>query len=390
MVNVLYNVGSKHEEPHKTGFAHLFEHLMFGGSVNVPNYDAPLQQAGGENNAFTNHDFTNYYLTLPYSNIETGFWLESDRMLGLAFDPQSLEVQRNVVIEEFNERYFNQPYGDVWLNLLPLAYTTHPYSWATIGKEIDHIRNANMDDVKSFFDRYYHPGNAILVIAGNISLEEAKRLTEKWFGPIPGKNTPVANYKAEPKQQEARHQIVYADVPADLLVMAYKMCGRLDPEYYTTDLIADILGAGKSARLYKALVKENPLFSELDVYISGDLEPGLLVIEGKLLPGVSAKDAENAIHAELRIFVEQGASKEELEKVQNKTETSLRFNNLNVLNKAMKLAQGALLGEPDLVNTELSSYLSIKLSDIQMVSKKLFVSDSCSTLYYLRKEANHA
>lgn len=384
VVNILYDVGSKHEDENKTGFAHLFEHLMFGGSVNIPEFDTPLQLAGGENNAFTNHDITNYYITLPAPNIETAFWLESDRMLSLAFSPQSLEIQRSVVIEEYKERYLNQPYGDVWLKLLPLAYQQHPYKWPTIGKAISHIEQATMEDVKAFFHNFYNPANAILVVAGNIALPQTKELAEKWFGPIERKTVIKPKYVPEPIQKEARTETVYANVPADLLVKAYHTVARTHPDYYATDLLSDLLGAGKSARLYIELVKNQQLFSELDCYLTGDIEPGLLVIEGKLAEGVSVKTAEQAIETLLIHFCEMEVNETELVKVKNKSETSIRFNDIGVLNKAMKLAYACVMGDLELVNKETEYYQAVTSNDILRVAKSIFSPSNCSTLYYLK------
>jgi predicted Zn-dependent peptidase len=386
VLNTLYDVGSKYEHSEKTGFAHLFEHLMFGGSVNIPKFDEPLQFAGGESNAFTSNDITNYYLTLPAPNIETGFWLESDRMLSLDFSQQSLGVQKNVVIEEYKERYLNPPYGDVWLKLLPLAYQKHPYRWPTIGKDISHIPDATLEDVRAFFKNYYCPNNAILVIAGNISLEKATQLTQKWFGPIPAQVNQKPKYEQEPKQLEPRLAKVEANVPQDLLVKAYHTVPRKHPDYYVTDLISDMLGSGKSARLYNALVKENRLFSELDCYLTGDIDAGLLVIEGKLLPSVSIQTGEMEIEKVLLDFCQKSIPDAELQKVKNKTETNIRFNDIGVLNKAMKLAYCCLLGNINLVNEEVNQYNNISTNDISRVAHNLFSPNNCSTLQYLAKQ----
>lgn len=388
VLNILYNVGSKHEDPNQTGFAHLFEHLMFGGSVNIPEYDSPLQLAGGENNAFTNHDITNYYLTLPSNNIETGFWLESDRMLGLAFSQESLDNQKSVVIEEFKERYFNPPYGDVWLKVLPLSYTEHPYSWPTIGKEISHIENATMDDVKAFFHNFYHPGNAILVIAGNITLQRAEELTQKWFAPIPAGKTIRRPYNPEPQQTRSRTLTHHAEVPANLIVKSFHTVSRNHPDYYVTDLISDILGSGRSARLHHELVKELGLFSEIDCYLTGDVEPGLLIIEGKLSDKITVEEAENAINQCVSRLLKTGVTEDELSKVKNKAETTIRFNDIGVLNKAMKLAYACHLGDIELVNNEAAFYQKVNTQDILRVANTLFDSNNCSTLYYLTKNDN--
>ena len=385
VLNLMYKVGSKDENPEKTGFAHLFEHLMFGGSVNVPEFDSELQMAGGENNAFTSNDITNYYITLPANNIETAFWLESDRMLSLDFSQKVLDVQKAVVIEEFKERYINQPYGDVWLKLLPLAYKVHPYNWPTIGKDFSHIENANLEDVKNFFYSFYAPNNAILVVSGNIELAETKRLTEKWFGPIPAREVKRPQYNFEPEQTEKRAEHVYNDVPLDLIVMGYHICERMHPDYYATDLLTDILGSGKSARLFNELLKKQKLFSEIDCYQSGDFDPGLILIEGKLIKGVTHQQAEEAIEKVIQELVESGVTEVELEKVKNKTETNIRFNDMGVLNKAMKLAYATYYGNTNLANTEVDEYLKVSASDIQRVAKTYLKSSNCSVLYYHAK-----
>ncbi len=382
-LNVLYDVGARDEEPDKTGFAHLFEHLMFGGSVNIPNYDEPLQRAGGENNAFTTNDITNYYLTLPAENCETAFWLESDRMLSLAFSEKSLEVQRNVVIEEFKQRYYNQPYGDVWLLLRPLAYKVHPYLWNTIGKEISHIENAKMEEVKAFFKKFYNPSNAILVIAGNIEFERAKELSEKWFAPIAPVQVKPRNLPQEPQQTEARKLTVQRDVPLDAIYKAYHVGARGDDDYHAMDMVSDILSNGKSARLYLELVKNKQLFSEINAYMSGDLDKGLFIISGKLVKGVSMEVAEAAIEEELDKFKSNLLEERELTKIKNKLESILVFSEMNILNKAMNLATFELMGDANLINQETEKYLAVSAEKIQQVLIKYVQKENCSTLYYM-------
>lgn len=388
-LNVLYDVGAKDELSTKTGFAHLFEHLMFGGSVNIPDFDGQLQQVGGEDNAFTNNDFTNYYLTLPASNIETGFWLESDRMLSLTFSQESLDVQRSVVMEEFKERYLNQPYGDAWLHLLPLAYIVHPYQWPTIGKELSHIEDALLTDVEDFFGKYYSPNNAILVIAGNISLQKAEELARKWFSDIPNRERPVRDLPREPKQELHRSKTLRGNVPLNSLTKAYHMCGRMDPDYYAFDLLSDILGTGKSSHLYNDLVKSRKLFVEIDSYLSGDIDPGLLIIEGKLSKGVPMEVAERAIE-EVCAKIKEKVTAAELQKVKNKTETNIRFNDVGVLNKAMKLAYCELLGDVDLVNNEAACYAAVTADHISRLANECLQPQNCSTLYYLSEADTHA
>lgn len=385
VMNILYDVGARDESPDKTGFAHLFEHLMFGGSANIPDYDEPLQLVGGENNAFTSNDITNYYLTLPAKNIETGFWLESDRMLELAFSKKSLDVQRNVVIEEFKQRYLNQPYGDVWLLLRPLAYTVHPYNWATIGKEISHVENATMDDVKAFFYKHYRPNNAILVVAGNVTLEQTKELCAKWFAPIPAGEKVERNLPQEPKQTEARKMIVERDVPASAIYKTWHIVDRLHPDYYAIDMASDVLSNGKSSRLYQRLVKDQKLFSDINAYQSGDIDAGLFVISGRLNNGVSMEDAEKAIDAELELLKNELLDERELTKLKNKLESNIVFGEMSVLNKAMNLAYAELLGDANRANNEIEFYRAITAADIQRVATEFFVPENSATLYYYAK-----
>jgi zinc protease len=385
VLNILYDVGSRDEHPDKTGFAHLFEHLMFGGSVNIPNYDEPLQKVGGENNAFTNTDITNYYLTVPAANLETGFWLESDRMLSLSFDPQVLEVQRKVVVEEFKQRYLNQPYGDVWLRLRPLTYTVHPYQWATIGKEISHIENATMADVRNFFFRYYAPDNAILVVAGNVTVDQVKKLSEKWFGPIPAQKVKPRNLPAEPRQTEKRSMTMEANVPASALYKAYHMPGRFHKDYYAIDLMSDILSRGQSSRLYQKLVKEKEIFTSISSFVMGTIDPGLLVISGRVKPGVDLKHAEAEVNAIVEDVITQGATEEELDKVKYQAYSTLEFGEVEVMNRAMNLAFAKLSGDANLVNQEAEDIGSVTLSDIKRVAAQVLKEDNSSVLYYHAK-----
>jgi predicted Zn-dependent peptidase len=383
VLNILYDVGARDEDPDQTGFAHLFEHLMFGGSVNIPQYDEPLQRVGGENNAFTTNDITNYYITLPASNIETAFWLESDRMLSLAFSRKSLEVQRNVVIEEFKQRYLNQPYGDVWLKLRPLVYKKHPYQWATIGKEIKHIEDARIEDVKAFFKKHYNPQNAIMVVGGNVTTDQAKQLAEKWFGPIPAGEKYHRNLPQEPVQTEERRQTVAANVPLNDVYVAFHMPGRLDKGYYEADLISDILSRGNSSRLYRTLVKDKQLFSEIHAYNMGSFDRGMFVVEGKPLEDVSIEAAEAAIWEELEIMKQQLVPADELTKVKNKTESTMVFSEMSLLDKAMNLAQFELFGDAEKLNHETDKYLAVTAEQIQQQAQEIFRKENSSTLIYL-------
>ena len=383
VVNVLYDVGAKDENPEKTGFAHLFEHLMFGGSINIPVYDEPLQVAGGENNAYTTNDLTNYYCQLPAENIETAFWLESDRMLSLAFGKKSLEVQRKVVCEEFKEHYINKPYGDVWHKLRTLVYTTHPYKWMTIGASLKHVEDATLADVKAFFKKHYNPSNAILTVAGNVEFAKVKELAEKWFGTIPAGEKYNRNLPVEPKQTAPRTLEVKADVPLDALYKCWHIYPRTDDRYYTADLITDILSGGGSSRLYQSLVKEQQLFSNIDCYHMGSTDAGLLVIEGKLVKGTDIKKAEAAINEELKKLQATGVTVTELEKVKNKTESALAFEDMSVMNRASSIAMYELLGDADLMNSELEKYQAVTAEDILAETRIIFDENNCSTMYYM-------
>jgi zinc protease len=382
VMNILYNVGSRDEKEDKTGFAHLFEHLMFGGSMNIPSYDEPLQLVGGENNAFTNTDITNYYLTVPSANLETGFWLESDRMLSLSFDPKVLEVQQKVVIEEFKQRYLNQPYGDVWLKLRPLAYKKHPYKWATIGKEISHIENATMQDVKDFFFTHYVPNNAILVVAGNVTVDQVKSLSEKWFGPIPKGKIKERALPAEPKQNEKRTFEVEAKVPANAFYKAWHMPGRFHEDYYAIDLLSDILSRGQSSRLYQQLVKEKELFTSISSFVTGTIDPGLFVVSGRLKPGVTFDVAEREVSEVLNALTRGGATEEELTKVKNQCESTIEFGEVEVMNRAMNLAFAKLSGDANLINKEISQIEAVTLEDIKRVSTDILRETNSNVMYY--------
>ena len=385
VVNVMYDVGAKDEDPARTGFAHLFEHLMFGGSVNIPVYDEPLQMAGGENNAYTTNDLTNYYIQIPAENLETAFWLESDRMLSLAFSENSLDVQRKVVCEEFKEHYLNKPYGDVWHKMRELAYQTHPYRWMTIGKELSHIETAGLQDVKDFFFKHYRPVNAILVVAGNVTVERVRELAEKWFGPIEAGTRYERKLPEEGRQNAARKLEVSADVPLDALYKCWHIYPRMDHRYYVSDLITEILSGGGSSRLYQSLVKEKKLFSNIECYHLGTVDAGLLTIEGKLVKGVKMEDAEAAINIELEKLKQDLVSTAELEKVKNKTESMIAFEDMSVMNRANSLAFYELLGDATLMNTELDRYNKVTVEEIRDLSREIFREENSNTLWYLAK-----
>lgn len=382
VVNVLYDVGSRDENPNKTGFAHLFEHLMFGGSKNIPEFDTALQRVGGQNNAFTSPDITNYYITVPYQNLETAFWLESDRMKELAFSPKSLEVQRKVVIEEFKQRYLNQPYGEAWLKFRPLAYKVHPYRWATIGAKIEHIEQASLEDVKEFFYQYYVPANATLVVAGKVKFEEVLLLVEKWFGDIPSGKKPPRLLPAEPIQTENRREIIQTHVPANAIYMGFPMGGRLDPNYYSIDLLSDILGRGDSSYLHQKLVEKSTFFSSISAYVLGSVDPGMLMIQGNISDNVSIEEAENAIESCLEEFTQMEIPEKNLQKVKNQAEASLSFGEIEVLNRAMNMAYYSNLGDINQVNQESDRIQAIELTDLHHWSNKLFKLGARNTLLY--------
>lgn len=382
VLNLLYNVGSRDEAEDKTGFAHLFEHLMFGGSANVKSFDEPLQKVGGENNAFTSPDITNYYISLPAANLETAFWLESDRMLSLAFEESVLEVQRKVVIEEFKQRYLNQPYGDVWLKLRPLAYKKHPYRWPTIGKDISHIETASMKDVRSFFDKFYLPNNATMVVAGDVHIKQVMKLADKWFGSIPPGERYIRQLPKEPAQMEVRREITEANVPLDAIYMAFHMPGRLDIDYHAVDLLSEILGRGKTSRLYQNLVKKKNIFNSINAYLTGSIDPGLLVISGKIKNGISPDAAEAEVNGIIEELVNNGLKREELQKVKNQAFTSLAFQDVEILNRAMNLAIFSNLEDPGLVNKEKAKIESVDIDNILSAARKIFNKNNRNILNY--------
>lgn len=390
-VNLLYNVGARNEDAEHTGYAHLLEHLMFEGSVNIPNYDIHVQLAGGENNAWTNNDLTNYYITIPKSNVETAFWLESDRMLGLALTEQSVKVQKEVVIEEFKQQHLNRPYGDVQHLIRALAYKVHPYRWPTIGITPQHIEQATRDSIMQFYHRYYTPGNAILSVVGNISFDEVVQMAEKWFGSIENKAMPSSTCRyihsplMEPEQKRMRRKTVYRHVPSDMLIMAFHMSDRYQQEYHVCDLITDILSAGQSSRLIQRLINTRKLFTSLDAYIQGSLDAGLLYIMGRLSDGVTFEEAEQAVWHELDTLKRVAVPDEELNKVRNRSESERTFNNISYLNRAINLAQLELIGQDPTLEDELTRYCSVTAEDIKHTSRKIFTKKNCSVLYYKKR-----
>jgi len=382
VLNLIYDVGSRDEHPAKTGFAHLFEHLMFGGSANIPSFDEPLQRVGGENNAFTSPDVTNYYTLVPAANIETAFWLESDRMLSLSFDQKVLDVQKSVVIEEFKQRYLNQPYGDAWLKLRPMVYQQHPYAWPTIGKELSHIENVVMDQVREFFYSHYLPNNAVLVLGGDITWDKAKELSKKWFGPIPAGKKPLRALPKEPVQTEARRGETSGDVPMDAFYRAYHMCGRWEKDFFATDLMCDILGRGKSSRLYDKLVNTDKIFHSLQSYVTSSFDPGLIVIDGKLRDGVSVEEGEKRVNEVIQELLDKGITNEELEKVKNQAESTLIFSESELLNRVMNLAFAALEGDPNLANGEVERLRTVTKEQVEQMAKQILKPENSTTLIY--------
>jgi len=387
-MNLLYNIGSRDEDPDCTGLAHLFEHLMFGGTANIPEYDMPLQMVGGENNAFTNNDITNYYLTIPAENIETGFWLESDRMQEPDFSQKSLDTQTNVVIEEFKQRYLNQPYGDAILKIRPMAYKVHPYRWPTIGMDISHIEKTNLDQIKSFFFSHYAPNNAILTLTGNINYAHALSLAQKWFSPIARRKVPERNLPAEPLQNEERILSVEKDVPSDAIYKVWHTGPRLSDDFFTLDLITDLLAGGESGRLYTKLVREKKMFSEINAYITSDIDPGLIIVQGKLMKDISLNHAEEAINEVIAGLGNKVSVGNEMEKVKNKFESSSVFSNTSILNKAVNLAFYELLGNAELINREVEFYRNVTQEMVIDVTRRYLIPSNCSTLYYKSTRKN--
>ncbi len=384
-ISVLYKVGSRDEHPEKTGFAHLFEHLMFGGSVNIPDYDGVMQRAGGENNAYTNHDYTHFFTTLPAVNIETALWLESDRMLELMLQKEVLDVQKKVVVEEFYETCLNLPYGDVWHELSALNYEKHPYKWPTIGVHPSHIEKANLTDVKKFYNKYYHPGNAILVIAGPISIKRMKELAMKWFSDIPSGKTIKNNYSSEPPKKEARHKQSEAEVPVDAIYMTFPCPARADKAFYAVDLLSDIFSNGPSSRLIHRLTRENKYFNHIDCYVTGDFDPGLIVFEGRPTEKISLKDAEEIISKEINDLKNQLIESAELQKWKNKAESTLVLSEMGIQSKSMNLGFFEALGNADLMNAESDIYQSLTAEEIQQAAQVWLKDDQKSVLTYKGK-----
>lgn len=384
-VNILYNVGARNELEDKTGFAHLFEHLMFAGSKHVPNFDEALQLAGGVSNAFTNNDITNYYDILPANNLDRALWLESDRLLHLNINERSLEVQRKVVMEEFRENYLNQPYGDVWHLLSKMAYKVHPYKWPTIGKDLSHIEDASLKDVQSFFDHYYRPDNAILVLAGNVDETTVRARVDHWFSDIPSEEVEEKPIPKEPKQNEARFLEVASEVPLNAIFKVYHMGDRKSDNYYAMDFITDLLSDGNSSRFHTELIKKSKAFVQVDAYITGSMDNGLVILEGKLSPGATLKEADQLLQEQVGRLCTDKAEEREIEKTKNKLQSYYAFSEINLLNRAGNIAFSELLGDANMVNDEIERYLKLDAAQLQSEAQKIFKEENCSTLHYHAK-----
>ena len=385
-VNILYRVGARNERPERTGLAHLFEHLMFRGTHNVPDFDTPVQMACGENNAFTNNDYTDFYITLPVDNIETALWLESDRMMGLNLSAEAVEIEKRVVVEEFRQRYLNQPYGDQNMLLRDMVYTSHPYRWATIGLSPDHIENASLEEIHDFYNRFYHPSNAILSVSADIEPERVFELAEKWFGDIEDTPEPIPTITPEPEQREARRKTVERDVPATTVTIAFQMGDRLSRDFFLGDMTSDLLAGGDSARLYERLIKKKQLFASVNAYISGDVDRGMFVFTGQLHPTTTEAEAEAAFWEEIEDLQRCNITAYELEKVKNKFEANTLFGELNVMNKAMNLGYYEMIGDLPLINREVEIYRSLTADDVADFSRRIFRPENSSTLIYRAKQ----
>ena len=385
-VNILYRVGARNERPERTGLAHLFEHLMFRGTHNVPDFDPPVQMACGENNAFTNNDYTDFYITLPVDNIETALWLESDRMMGLNLSAEAVEIEKRVVVEEFRQRYLNQPYGDQNMLLRDMVYTSHPYRWATIGLSPDHIENASLEEIHDFYNRFYHPSNAILSVSADIEPERVFELAEKWFGDIEDTPYPIPTITPEPEQREARRKTVERDVPATTVTIAFQMGDRLSRDFFLGDMTSDLLAGGDSARLYERLIKKKQLFASVNAYISGDVDRGMFVFTGQLHPTTTEAEAETAFWEEIEDLQRCNITAYELEKVKNKFEANTLFGELNVMNKAMNLGYYEMIGDLPLINREVEIYRSLTAEDVADFSRRIFRPENSSTLIYRAKQ----
>ena len=384
-VNILYKVGARNEMADKTGFAHLFEHLMFRGTESVPEFDVPVVMASGENNAFTNNDYTDFYITLPKENLSTALWLESDRMRNLNISEEAYETEKHVVIEEFKQRYLNQPYGDESLLLRDMCYKVHPYRWSAIGISPDHIERATLDDVRAFYNLHYRPSRAILSISADLEEEYMLDMAEHYFADIEDMGGDITPVPAEPMQTEPRRMVVEREVPATNITIAFHMGDRLSRDFFLGDLASDLLAGGESSRLINRLVKERGLFSSVNAYILGSLDAGLFIIKGRLMPDTTEQEAERALWGELEELMAGNVSDYEMEKVKNKFEANMLMGEINVMNKAMNLGFYAMIGDLDLLNSEADIYRSIDRQELMSFARRCFVERNSSTLIYRAK-----
>lgn len=384
LTNILYKVGAKHESPSRTGFAHLFEHLMFGGTKLFEDFDIPLQEAGASNNAFTNNDVTNYYEWLPAHNAELAFCMEADRMVNLKINKKSLDVQKSVVIEEFKEQYINKPYGDVWHIIREMVYEKHPYRWPTIGLIPDHIKEAKLEDVKEFYENFYTPSNAILVVAGNINRETCLEYTEKWFSPVTKKMHFVPEIPTEPEQNKQKRKTVHRDVKQNRLYVVFKMPGKDDPLFTVADLLSDILSLGESSILYKKFVIENKVAFDTDAFISGSVDTGLFVFTIRFKDNVNPEDSESVLFEIIKNVMDYITPKA-LEKVKNKNLTSIYFSENELMNRGIGLAMGEALGDAGKINEEEAKYLGVTMDDLRSFAQKYLTPEKSNILYYLKK-----
>lgn len=389
-VNTLYYVGSRDERPDRTGFAHLFEHLMFAGSRHVKDFDEPLQHAGGENNAYTTNDYTTFYEILPAENLETALWLESDRMAHLRISERVLDVQRRVVVEEFKETCLNEPYGDSWHHISEMMYKQHPYRWPVIGLNPQHVEEARLEEVKAFYQTWYRPNNAVVSIAGNIKTEEALRMAEKWFANIPAGPAPVRNLPPEPPQTTAQHRVLEADVPIPAVYLCFRTPARAHDDFYPLDLLSDVLCNGPSSRLYRRLLKEQQLFSSIDAYVTANFDPGLLIVEGRLNADVQPEKALEAIWAELKLLQESPVDGRELDKIRHRFESTLVYSELSILNKAQNLGFYEALQRAELMNEETDRYLAVSAAEMQRAAQVTFRPENSAALIYVPKQENLA
>ena len=386
-VNLLYGVGARDEEYEYTGLAHLLEHLMFEGTRAVPSFDEPLESAGGENNAYTNNDVTNYYISLPKQNAELAFWMESDRMCNITFEKNKVDVQRQVVMEEFKQTTLNRPYGDVSMILRAMAFKKHPYRWSTIGRKLSHIADVPVQQIRKFYKTYYAPDNAVLSVVGNIPFEQVVEWSEKWFGDIPAKGVALRKRPVEPRQVRQRRKVVYRNVPENALYMGFHMGSRLAPDYYPCDVISDILSNGYSGRLLQRLVKEKKLLSKIDAFISGSEDAGMFWIYSRVAPGVSVEVAEIALWSELDALKQELVPQEELEKVRNRFESEYTFRNVSGENLSNNIALAELRGNLDSHFREPELYRAVTAEEVRDAAKELFRRGNSSVLYYLKGQS---